>query len=280
MQEMHKQVTDILHGKAEAKDVREQRTIFTNLMFSDLPPSEMTAERLTDEGTGVVGAGIETTSWSTVVTFFYILNQQGVLDRLRNELSEEFPGQAQQMELSRLEKLPWLMSCIEEGKSTSYRDPQVADVRINVAGLRLSYGAVARSPRIFQNRFLQYGQYTIPPGTAVSTDAWTMHHNEDIFPDSFKYDPTRWLPSSSNQAKKNLRGYLVTFGKGTRICLGMQLAYAQMQLLLANLFMHFDFHLHETDRSDVDCVRDLIAPAVKRSSKGVRVTVTSRNRST
>lgn len=57
------------------------------------------------------------------------------------------------------------------------------------------------------------------------------------------------------------------------MCLGMQLAYVEMILVVSSLFRQFEFELFETDRRDVDCWFDQIAPGVHPDSKGVRVTV-------
>lgn len=45
-----------------------------------------------------------------------------------------------------------------------------------------------------------------------------MHHNEDIFPNADKFDPSRWLDPVAARA---LEKHLVSFGKGARQCLGM-----------------------------------------------------------
>lgn len=66
---------------------------------------------------------------------------------------------------------------------------------------------------------------------------------------------------------------MVSFGKGTRHCLGMNLAYAEITIAVASLVRRFDFELFETTYEDVRVVRDLIAPDVSRQSKGVRALV-------
>lgn len=66
---------------------------------------------------------------------------------------------------------------------------------------------------------------------------------------------------------------MVSFGKGTRHCIGMNLAYAEITIALATLFRKFDLELYETTYEDVRIIRDLIAPDVSRQSKGVRVIV-------
>lgn len=49
--------------------------------------------------------------------------------------------------------------------------------------------------------------------------SWTMHRNQDIFPDPDKFDPSRWLDP---KVSAELERYLVAFSKGSRACVGMQ----------------------------------------------------------
>lgn len=112
---MRAQIQCIQRSRAPGKEDRAQGTIFTKLMDSDLPPHELALDRLMDEASGVVGAGIETTKWATVVTFFHLINSPVVLQRLRQELVEAIPDSSDVSSVTELEKLPWLMACIEEG---------------------------------------------------------------------------------------------------------------------------------------------------------------------
>lgn len=66
---------------------------------------------------------------------------------------------------------------------------------------------------------------------------------------------------------------MVSFGRGTRRCIGENLARAEITIALASLIRRFDWALYETTYEDVRVVRDLIAPDVPRQSQGVRVLV-------
>lgn len=69
------------------------------------------------------------------------------------------------------------------------------------------------------------------------------------------------------------------------MCLGINLAYQEIYLILAGLFGRFDIwdgtgeqktgtlELFETTRADVDIVRDLVTENVRDGSLGVRVLV-------
>jgi cytochrome P450 len=253
--EMRGQVKEVRANQAAEKSEAQEGTIFFSLIRSDLLPEDLTIPRLKDEAMSIVGAGIETTKMASVVTSFHIINTPRVLSRLQAELQEAIPDPSNPPPLSVLEKLPYLYACLQEG-------------------IRLSYGAIARSQRISKHNPIKYNDWVIPPGVMVSLDTYHMHHDENVFPESFEFKPERWLgnPRGPN-GEKALTKYLTAFGRGTRMCVGFNLAYAEMTLVLAALFRVFDFALYETDRGDVDCYRDMVGLEVKPGSKGVRVKV-------
>lgn len=130
-----------------------------------------------------------------------------------------------------------------------------------------------RSPRVSWSKALEFGDYTIPVGTPVSIQTFSMHHNEVIYPDSWSFKPERWLDDPRSPQGKKLSRYMASFGKGTRICAGMSLAYAELQVAIAALFRRFDFELYQTDKSAVELARVMFGPQPKKGTKGVRVLV-------
>ena len=97
-----------------------------------------------------------------------------------------------------------------------------------------------------------------------------IHENEQIFADAHAFRPERWLGAGG----KNLQRYLVPFSRGTRACVGINLAWAEMYLTIASLFRRFDFDVSGVVRSrDIDFVRDCIISAPSKESKGVVVSV-------
>ncbi|KAL0256114.1 hypothetical protein SLS55_008506 [Diplodia seriata] len=116
--------------------------------------------------------------------------------------------------------------------------------------------------------------HTIPPRYTVGMSAYQIHHDEALFPESRKYQPERWLDGSGKR-DRYLDPYLLSFSKGSRQFLGMNLAYAELFTLLAMLIRCYGHHLElfETTAEDVDFHHDAIIPAVKPGSKGIRVLV-------
>lgn len=90
--------------------------------------------------------------------------------------------------------------------------------------------------------FVVDGQ-VIPRGTIVGLNTYSLHHNEDYFPDPFSYDPERWLDSSdySSETKRIMRDAFAPFSIGPRGCAGKAMAYLETSLVLAKTMWYFDF---------------------------------------
>ena len=215
----------------------------------------------------MLGAGTLTTSWALTVATFYLLFIPSVLLRLKTELLSAIPNaDSSNTPISTLERLPYLTAIINES-------------------LRLSYGATSRLQRVCPDESLAFTdsttqkQYSIPPNTPVSMTSLLVHHDESIFSDSHSFNPERWI------TEPGLRRYLVSFSKGSRQCIGINLAYAELYCCLARLFRKFGskdvkfdddkgyLELWETDEDDVRTVADGFVPLVKEGSKGVRIKV-------
>lgn len=229
-------------------------------------PSDLTVTRLGREAQTIVSAGYLTTAHTLKVTTFHLLSKPSYLDRLRAEIntvpSDLSPSNNPDnlpKYLSALEQLPFFNAVLTET-------------------LRRAYGVPHRLQRIAPNDDLTYGDYVIPKGTPVSMSALDIHDNEDVFPDYQKWKPERWL-LSDGKFNHRLGKYIVPFSRGTRSCLGMELAWAELYLAIAGLFgpdRRVEMSLFETDESDVEVVHDFFNPSPKLDSKGVRVMVEKR----
>ncbi|HEY6330374.1 MAG TPA: cytochrome P450, partial [Blastocatellia bacterium] len=76
------------------------------------------------------------------------------------------------------------------------------------------------------------GEYTIPAGSIVLVSQYVMHHNEEYYPEPFKFDPDRW--TAENRASRPKYSYF-PFGGGPRLCIGEQFAWAEGILIIATL---------------------------------------------
>lgn len=101
----------------------------------------------------------------------------------------------------------------------------------------------------------------------------------NIFPSPNTFNPDRWLEAEERGMR--LDQYLVTFSKGSRACLGINLAHSEMYLGIAALVSRFDMELYDFQRErDLDTVRDCFIGLPTKESKGVRVKVSAREYNT
>ncbi|KAF1814179.1 cytochrome P450, variant [Eremomyces bilateralis CBS 781.70] len=233
----------------------KQPTIFHEILQSDLPSQEKMLKRLGDEAQTIIGAGLTTTAWALTNIMYYVLADTQIHATLRKELHDAVPDLSSPDALSfqKLEQLPFLRACIREG-------------------IRLSHGVTARNPRVLSVP-LTYDEWTIPPQTPVSMTITDVHFDPEIYPNPTEFVPDRWMSNPKAQDGNSLDRYFVAFGKGPRLCLGINLAYLELFTAIGSIFRRFRFELYETDLSDVIIVHDFFLPSPKLDSKGVRVKV-------
>ena len=97
--------------------------------------------------------------------------------------------------------------------------------------LRLHAANPARMRRVVPASGLQLHGYDIPPGTTVSTNAYCLHRNEEVYPQPLEWRPERWLSGSGDAAKEgcypsreNAMRWFWAFGSGPRMCIGRNFA--------------------------------------------------------
>ncbi|KAI1773303.1 putative Trichodiene oxygenase [Hypoxylon cercidicola] len=127
-------------------------------------------------------------------------------------------------------------------------------------GLRLSPGIATRMARIAPDRDLFYKEWRIPAGTPVGMTTILMHMDEKIYPDPHSFDPKRWMEGNE---RKNAEKAYAPFSRGTRICLGMHLAWAELYLTLAALVRQFDFRFEGAKAEDFECDSDQFVVGTK-----------------
>ncbi|KAI9769290.1 MAG: hypothetical protein M1839_003767 [Geoglossum umbratile] len=248
---IREQVVEVVNSPAGTFDKRSHPTIFHEMFNSDLPPREKDINRLWQEGQVVIGGGTETVGNALTVITFHLLSNPDMMRRLKQELAEVIPDVTDIPSWQRLEQLPYLSAVISEG-------------------LRVAIGVVTRSPRVSPNKTLKYHDWDIPPGTPVSVSSLVVLTNSSIFPSPLTFNPDRWLGIEG----RKLDRYLVPFGKGTRQCLGINLAYAELYRCLATVMRRFDMELWETTyERDIKVQHDFLLAVPSLKSKGVRVLV-------
>ncbi|POS78532.1 cytochrome P450 [Diaporthe helianthi] len=258
------ELVTIIKAKASGagSDSSGAKSVYYNVLDNPiLPAPEKSLLRLEQEGALLVLAGTESPAKSLNMVFYHLLANTQIMSKLREELSTV----EQPASWTQLERLPYLTAVIEEAH-------------------RLSFGVTARTARIARQTLTytptSHAAYSssnmgksfkIPAGTPMSTTTLSAHTAPSVFPDPFVFDPERWLGEEGRKLQK----YQMSFGKGSRKCLGIELARAEMYLVTVALVRGFDMKLWKTEARDVAFGHDYHVSLPSIEFKGLEATMTA-----
>ncbi|UZP35118.1 hypothetical protein NXS19_002934 [Fusarium pseudograminearum] len=145
--------------------------------------------------------------------------------------------------------------------------------------LRVMPGVSHRSARIAREEDLVYQSqdgntnWVIPRGTPIGMTSMINHWNEELFPKPDEFLPERWLENGKPNYK--LQKFLISFGKGSRACIGENLAYCEVYIMAALMAFRVipRARLYETTIEDLTYDHDLIVLQTKKGSISVRIAI-------
>lgn len=88
------------------------------------------------------------------------------------------------------------------------------------------------------NQDYNYNGIKIPVGQVCAVGIWSLHHDPEIYPDPYKFDPERF---SEDNKKKRDNETFIPFGTGPRHCIGMRFALLEIKLLLSTILSKYKF---------------------------------------
>ncbi|EJU00751.1 cytochrome P450, partial [Dacryopinax primogenitus] len=89
-----------------------------------------------------------------------------------------------------------------------------------------------------------YDKYTIPKGTILIPNEWSICRDPSLYHDGDAFDPSRFLDDKGNikASPPDSHDDYLAFGHGRRICVGKSLAINTVLIAAAQLLWAFDFH--------------------------------------
>uniref|UniRef100_A0A7N1A0J5 Uncharacterized protein n=1 Tax=Kalanchoe fedtschenkoi TaxID=63787 RepID=A0A7N1A0J5_KALFE len=89
----------------------------------------------------------------------------------------------------------------------------------------------------------QIETFTVPKGTQVLVNVWSMGRDSKIWEEPERFEPERFLELELDYKGRNFE--FIPFGAGRRICPGMPLAHRMVHTVLASLIHAFDWELEK-----------------------------------
>ncbi|KAH8655306.1 cytochrome P450 [Xylariales sp. PMI_506] len=211
--------------------LNKPRSDFIESMKSGKNEKFMTTEEVKANAVALIIAGSETTATVLSGAAFLLTTHPQVLSTLVKEVRSSF-GKESDINLLNTAKLVYLSAVIEET-------------------LRIYPPTPNSQPRITSSESDTILGDKLPPKTVLNIPHWAMYHQANYFDRPMEFIPERWLKTAAGFSTDR-KDCFQPFSYGPRVCIGKNLAYAEMRLILARLCWNFELRLSDLSRDWLD----------------------------
>lgn len=166
-------------------------------------------------------AGSETTATLLTGATFLLLTNPDKMKRLVAEVRSSFKSN-DEITLTSVGSLTYMLACLTE----SMRRYPPAPIGL---------------PREVPKGGAEVAGHIVAEDTIVACWQWAMYHSTRNWVDPFTFRPERFLPEGKDENDRHES--LQPFHVGPRNCIGKNLAYAEMRLILTRILFNFDLEL-------------------------------------
>nr|XP_014694538.2 LOW QUALITY PROTEIN: cytochrome P450 2U1 [Equus asinus] len=229
LRQIEKDITTFL--KKIIKDHRESLDVENPRDFIDMYLLHMEEERKSNSDSSfnedylfyIIGdlffAGTDTTTNSLLWCLLYMSLNPEVQEKVHEEI-ERVVGPDRAPSLTDKAQMP-------------YTEATIMEVQRLTVVVPLSIPHMTSETTVLQG-------YTIPKGTVVLPNLWSVHRDPAIWEEPDEFHPNRFLDDQGQLVKKEA---FIPFGIGKRVCMGEQLAKMELFLMFASLIQSFKFAL-------------------------------------
>uniref|UniRef100_A0A8H7K419 Cytochrome P450 n=1 Tax=Bionectria ochroleuca TaxID=29856 RepID=A0A8H7K419_BIOOC len=197
--------------------------------------------------------------------------QQRLRSEIRAAIAESGVSSAAGLTAERLKRLPLLNAVIRETLRIHPPIPFSMERKIvNEQGL------------------IVHGQL-IPAGWQVSAEVMAMQRKESVFDDAGRWVPDRWLTTNNHKSPTggskdvvaDMKGHFLAFGSGSRMCLGMNVAWGVMRAFVAVIYGEMQTSIvqdhvegvggHRSGEKDPETSADGVAGWLEERQKTIRI---------
>ena len=178
------------------------------------------------ESSLLIAAGADTSSTAMAAILFYLTRNPEKLAKVTAELQSCFPTVNAIHSGPDLTACVYLRACIDEA-------------------LRLSPPVPTLLPRTSLPGGMTIDNHFIPEGVNIGVGAYSIHHNPAYYPDPHAFKPERWIVDPDNggvtaESVQLAKDAFCPFSIGPRGCIGKNMAYLELMLVMGRLLYVFD----------------------------------------
>ncbi|KAI5919545.1 averantin oxidoreductase [Camillea tinctor] len=202
---------------------------FMDKLIDAYKSGKMTFGQIMGNGQLLIAAGSETTATLLSGLTFLLLKHSRVYEKLTKEIRGSFQS-PEEITVVGVNRCKYLLACIEEALRVYPPSPQPHHRVVPAGGATVD------------------GEY-LPAGSIVSIPIYAIANSALNWAEPERFAPERWLLSEEKDGGRgsadprfanDRREASQPFSFGPRNCIGRNLAYVEMKLIIAKLLWHFD----------------------------------------
>jgi cytochrome P450 len=182
-------------------------------------------------------AGADTTAVTIRSVFYYCLKNPSTYARLVAEVRAAGFDRNRPVAAAAANKLPYVEAVVREAMRFHPAVAMLLERYVPEGGLKLPDGSY------------------VPAGAAVGLNAYVVGRNKDVYgQDADEFRPERWLQAKGETEAaykarlQRMQASDLSFGAGSRICLGRHLALMEVYKIVATLVNRYEIELEDPDR--------------------------------
>ncbi|KAI1383436.1 cytochrome P450 ClCP1 [Hypoxylon trugodes] len=203
-----------------------ERPDFIEGLIKQKEAGQLSFMQIATNASTLIVAGSETTATLLSGAMYLLTSHPDKLQKLAEEVRSSFKND-DEITLTSVGKLSYMLACLNE---SFRRYPPVPT------------GMPRQSPK--GGAFI-LGKF-VPEGTVVAVWQYAVNHDPNFWTEPYTFAPERFLGDA--KYKDDKLDAMQPFGVGPRNCIGRNLAYAEMRLILARIIYNFDLELDESSR--------------------------------
>ncbi|KAI2466962.1 cytochrome P450 [Annulohypoxylon bovei var. microspora] len=227
----HAHVAKMVNDRIYHRKQADRGDFMDYIMRSRGQEHQLTDAELTTNSDLLMVAGSETTATLLSGATYWMLKSPHALKKATEEVRKAFQTEDAITFKEVSAKLPYMMACLDEALRLFPPVP-----------LRLARSVPGDLP-------VRIGGFQIPVKTVVGVHHLAAYHSERNFHKAREFFPERWLPESitdpTSPFYSDRRDAHRPFSFGPRDCIGRNLAYHEMRLIMARVLWNFDLTLDE-----------------------------------
>lgn len=202
----------------------------------------------------LAGSGATTATALAATTYFALLDP-GVMSRLQEEIWDVMRDDPKNITIAALNRLPYLHAVLQES-------------------MRMHPPVPVAVPRVVDRPGVEICGVAVPHGHRVGVPPRTAYLLPTKWVDAHKFLPERWFSDADLRHANDDKAMFEPFMVGPRSCMGKNLAWAELKLILAKMIWSFDLELSEKNQGDwtdqkVYLINENFANVCQASTKGV-----------